>query len=95
MFVNLTENKKEELYTELVDYINKIENKILKKVCLNILKDFKKEFISCPAGHKSIEGKKNDRTHQCFDGGLLHHSLNVTKNAYNIGKLYEDDVDID
>lgn len=95
MFINLTENKKEELYMEIIDYANKIKNEMLKKVCLDILNDFKNEFVNCPAGHASIEGKKNDRTHQCFDGGLLHHSLNVTKNAYNIGKLYENDIDMD
>lgn len=38
---------------------------------------------------------KYNRTHQCFDGGLLDHLYNVTRNAYNIGINYKEDIDID
>lgn len=95
MFVNLTEEEKENKFQELICYANKINNESLKRVCINILKDYKKELLVRPAGHDGIENSKNQRTHQCYDGGLLAHMLNVTKNAYRIATNYKESVDMD
>lgn len=95
MFVNLSEKEKEEKFTELINYAEKIKNASLKSVCISILNDYKEELFVRAAGHDGIENIKYDRTHQCFDGGLLDHVLNVTKNAYNIGKVYSENVDMD
>ena len=54
--------------------------------------------IMCNAWYLSfseIKNVKENRTHQCFDGGLIHHILNVTKNAYNIATIYRDKIDMD
>lgn len=95
MFKNLTENEKEERFEGLIKYAEKIENDILKKVCIQILNDYKEELFCRGAGHDGIEMNKYNRTHQCFDGGLLDHLYNVTRNAYNIGINYKEDIDID
>ena len=95
MFVNLTEDEKEEKFKELLDFADKINNICLKNVCKNILKDYKKELFVRSAGHDGIKNVKENRTHQCFDGGLIHHILNVTKNAYNIATIYRDKIEMD
>lgn len=95
MFKNLTENEKEERFEGLIKYAEKIENDILKKVCLQILNDYKEELFCRGAGHDGIEMNKYNRSHQCFDGGLLDHLYNVTRNAYNIGINYKEEIDMD
>ena len=95
MFENLTEKEKENKFEELISYARKIKNNYLKNACINILNDYKNEIYTRAAGHDGIENIKYNRTHQCFDGGLLDHMLNVTKNAYNIGYIYKDKVDMD
>ena len=95
MFKNLTELEKENKYNELINYGKKIKNVSLKKACLNILTDFKKELFTHAAGHDAIENIKNYKTHQCFDGGLLDHTLNVTRNSYLIASTYEKEIDMD
>lgn len=95
MFVNLTEEEKENKFQELIFFSEKIQNQSLKKVCVNILKDYKKDLFVRSAGHDAIENIKNERTHQCFDGGLLQHMLNVTQNAYKIATTYGNKVDMD
>ena len=95
MFINLTETEKEEKYAELIEYAKKINNRALKNACLKILNDYKSELFVRGAGHDGIEQIKYERRHQCFDGGLLDHLLNVTKNAYNIAAIYKDKVDMD
>lgn len=95
MFKNLTENEKEERFLGLIKYAEKISNDILKRVCIQILNDYKEELFCRGAGHDGIEMNKYNRTHQCFDGGLLDHLYNVTRNAYNIGINYKEDIDID
>lgn len=95
MFVNLNNEEKECKFQELIKYAEKIKNIYFKKVCINILNDYKEELFTHAAGHDGIENIKYDRTHQCFDGGLLDHSLNVVKISYNIGLLYTDKVDMD
>lgn len=95
MFNNLTIIQKEERFNGLIDYANKINNNILRKVCINILNDYKENLFCRGAGHDGIEMKKYNRTHQCFDGGLLDHLYNVTKIAYDIGLNYKEKVDLD
>lgn len=95
MFKNLTQSQKEERFSGLINYATKISNKSLKNVCVMILNDYKEDLFCRGAGHDGIEMKKYDRTHQCFDGGLLDHMYNVTKIAYNIGLNYLGKVDID
>ena len=95
MFINLTQEEKENKFQELMMFAEKINNTALKHACINILQDYKKELWNRSAGHDGIKNIKNDRTHQCFDGGLLDHMLNVTKNAYKIGLTYEGKVDMD
>lgn len=84
MFINLSKEEKEMKFKELIKYSEKIKNNSLRNVCINILKDYKSELLVRAAGHDGIENIKYSRTHQCFDGGLLDHMLNVTKNIYNI-----------
>lgn len=38
---------------------------------------------------------QHHRTHQCFDGGLLNHLLQVTKISYQIALVYSSKVDMD
>lgn len=95
MFINLTEEQKEGKFEELIEYANKIKNESLKNACLKILNDYKKQLFVKAAGHDAIEHIKYERTHQCFNGGLLDHTLNVTKHAYNIALIYKDKVDMD
>lgn len=95
MFINLSEEEKENKFQELISFAEKIKNNALKNTCMNILKDYKEKLFVRGAGHDGIEGIKYNRTHQCFDGGLLDHMLNVTKNAYNIGSIYDKNVDMD
>lgn len=95
MFINLNEEEKENKFQELISFAEKIKNNALKNTCMNILKDYKEKLFVRGAGHDGIENIKYNRTHQCFDGGLLDHMLNVTKNAYNIGSIYDKNVDMD
>ncbi len=95
MFKNLTKNEKEERFEGLIKYAEKIENDILKRVCIEILNDYKEELFCRGAGHDGIEMNRYNRTHQCFDGGLLDHLYNVTRNAYNIGINYKEEIDMD
>ncbi|MBD9105391.1 HD domain-containing protein [bacterium] len=95
MFENLTEEQKEEKFNGLINYAKKINNNSLRNACINILNDYKQELFHRGAGHDGIEMNKYNRTHQCFDGGLLDHLYNVTKNAYDIGLNYKEKVDID
>lgn len=95
MFTNLTIEDKEKKFLELITYAKKIKNTALKNSCLCILNDYKQDIINRPAGHNYLEKHENDRTHQCYDGGLLDHTLNVTVHSYNIGLQYKDKVDMD
>ena len=95
MFNNLSEKEKENKFQELISFSEKIHNSSLRNACINILKDYKGKLFVRGAGHDAIENIKCNRTHGCFNGGLLDHILNVTKNAYNIGYIYNEKVDMD
>lgn len=95
MFKNLSLEEKENKFSELISYAEKIENEKLKKVCIEILKDYKEDILARAGSDDGRENIKGIVHHQCFDGGLIHHILNVTRNAYNIGLVYKNDIDID
>ncbi len=63
MFKNLTENEKEERFEGLINYAEKMSNDILKRVCIQILNDYKEELFYRGAGHDGIEMNKYNRTH--------------------------------
>lgn len=95
MFKNLCLEEKENKFSELVSYAEKIENTKLKKVCIDILNDYKEDILSRGGSDDGREKIKGIKLHQCFDGGLIHHILNVTRNAYNIGINYKNEIDMD
>lgn len=59
MFINFTE--KEDKFTELMEYANKIKNKALKNACLKILNDYKSELFVRGAGHDGIEHNRENQ----------------------------------
>ena len=98
MFKNLDQNEKEDRFKAVISFAEKIENKKLRSVCLNILNDFKEDLLCRSAGHDGIEGIPSSngvRSHQNFDGGLIDHILNVTTHSYNIANVYKDKIDMD
>lgn len=96
MFKNLTKEEKEEKFSNLLAYANKITNKKLNNACVRILNDYKADLLCRSAGHDGIENiPAGVRTHQNFDGGLIDHILNVVTHAYNIALVYQDKIDVD
>ena len=95
MMKDLSIEEKEQRFSEIINFANKINNLALKNACLNILNNYKEKIFARGAGNDGVENIKNVGSHQCFDGGLLVHTLNVTRNAYNIGTTYQGYVDMD
>lgn len=95
MFINLTKEEKEKRYEEIISYAERIKNPSLKNACITILNDYKEKLFVRAAGNDGVENTKCTKWHQCFDGGLLDHILNVTKNAYSIATTYGNKVDMD
>ncbi|MCX8074471.1 MAG: hypothetical protein N2749_02655 [Clostridia bacterium] len=58
MFINLNIEEKENIFQQLISYAEKIKNKSLKKVCINILNDYKDKLFCRAAGHDGIENIK-------------------------------------
>ena len=71
----------EKIYSECIDYSNKIKNPILKEVVQRIYKDYKDGLLNKPATPGS---------HHYFKGGLLYHIYSVTRNSIEICNLYSD-----
>ena len=69
----------EEIFTQCMEFSNKIKNKDLKECCQKILIDYKEKLIKKPATTGS---------HHYFEGGLLYHIYCVARNAIAILKLY-------
>mgnify|MGYP003315614325 CR=1 FL=1 len=83
------EQKIEEAFKELLEYINLIENKELANIAKAILMDNKESFCNRSAMPDYFnEGIYEEGTHHFFKGGLLYHSLAVTKLSLEIAKLY-------
>ena len=69
----------EEIFTQCMEFSNKIKNVDLKECCQKILIDYKEKLIRKPATTGS---------HHYFEGGLLYHIYCVARNAIAILKLY-------
>lgn len=77
----------ENCYNNCIEYSNKIKNPILRECCQKIYNDYKEKLINKPA----TPGR-----HHYFKGGLLYHIYCVTRNAYNIAKMYPNlNIDVD
>lgn len=104
----LDEKEREDAYSELVDYINKIKDENLREFVLNIYNENKEKMLICPAAKMM---------HHNYIGGLMVHILECLKYAetnmdvffqrvnrdevlaacllHDIGKLFEYTVDIE
>ena len=102
----LDEKERDEAYSELVDYINKIKDEKLREFVLNIYNENKEKMLICPAAKMM---------HHNYIGGLMVHILECLKYAetnmdvffqrvnrdevlaacllHDIGKLFEYTVD--
>lgn len=69
----------EDIFTQCIEYSNKIRNNDLKDCCQKILIDYKEKLIKKPA---------TTGAHHYFEGGLLYHIYCVTRNAITIMELY-------
>lgn len=77
----------QECYKNCIEYSKKIKNPILRECCQEIYNDYKKKLLNKPA----TPGR-----HHYFKGGLLYHIYSVTRNSYNIAKMYPNlNIDID
>lgn len=81
-YVPSTDKDTEEMYRELLKLVESVKNKYLKQLLTNIFQDddFKKRFCFHSAA-KSV--------HHGFAGGLLEHTLSVTKNCVFFADKYE------
>lgn len=77
----------QECYKNCIEYSKKIKNPILRECCQEIYNDYKEKLLNKPA----TPGR-----HHYFKGGLLYHIYSVTRNSYNIAKMYPNlNIDID
>lgn len=77
----------QECYKNCIEYSKKIKNPILRECCQEIYNDYKEKLLNKPA----TPGR-----HHYFKGGLLYHIYSVTRNSYNIAKMYPNlNLDID
>ena len=77
----------QEFYKNCIEYSNKIKNPILRECCQEIYNDYKEKLLNKPA---------TPRRHHYFKGGLLYHIYSVTRNSYNIAKMYPNlNIDLD
>lgn len=77
----------QEFYKNCIEYSNKIKNPILRECCQEIYNDYKEKLLNKPA----TPGR-----HHYFKGGLLYHIYSVTRNSYNIAKMYPNlNIDLD
>ena len=72
-FINVDENVS---MSYIMDSVEKIENKILKDITLEIVNKYKNEFMTYPAATKF---------HHAYKGGLIYH----TYNCLRLGKAYQ------
>ncbi len=72
--------KPEEMLSEIKVYINKIKNKDIRKVVIEILSIYKDKLMYYPAA------KSN---HHSIKSGLLYHMLRMLKTGESIGSVYE------
>lgn len=80
-FIKITEKNIDEMFVELTNIINSIQDEHLKTILNLFLRDenFVKEFKKSPGAMYK---------HHAWIGGLLEHTLNVTKICDNIQKIH-------
>lgn len=81
-FVKISSKPVEEMFKELMNYVEKVENKELKKLLLYFFNDekFAKRFRESPAAMY---------IHHGWIGGLLEHTLSVAKLCEDIFKIHD------
>ena len=84
----LDEKEREEAYSELVDFINKIKDENLREFVLNIYNENKEKMLICPAAKMM---------HHNYIGGLMVHILECLKYAETnmdvfFQRVYRDEV---
>ena len=72
-YLPVTDKNIDEMYMELIDYITSVKNLYLSQLLHNFFID-DKDFIKAFKGHSAAK-----TVHHSFVGGLLHHTLAVTK----------------
>ena len=81
-FVAKSPRNIEEMEKELFEYINSIKNSDLKAILEKVFsEDFLKTFLAAPAAKGY---------HQNYVGGLIEHTLNVTKSCDTVCSIYKD-----
>lgn len=87
------EQEIETTFKELLTYIDLMENKDLIAIAKSILIDNKESFCNRSAMPDYYrDGIYEEGSHHFFKGGLLYHSLGVTKLSLEIAKLYNSKV---
>lgn len=83
----MSNEEMQECYKNCIEYSKKIKNPILRECCQEIYNDYKEKLLNKPA----TPGR-----HHYFKGGLLYHIYSVTRNSYNMAKMYPNlNIDID
>lgn len=82
-FWKRTPHDRRELYNRLKDFIQKITDENIKRLCVGFLKDrnFMRLFLDAPASRF---------VHHAYIGGLIEHSLNVIELVYAYARIYTD-----
>ncbi|UMZ73559.1 3'-5' exoribonuclease YhaM family protein [Natranaerofaba carboxydovora] len=78
-FIPLAPEPKDKLVKEFENFLEDIENPIIKRVCQNIYNDYNEKFTSYPAA------KFN---HHAFGSGLLYHTVSMLRMAKHIATQY-------
>ncbi len=81
-YLPVTKKNRKVMYSELVNYIRSVENPYLKQLLLSFFSD-DKEFVTAFAGHSAAK-----TVHHSFVGGLLEHTLQVTKMCDFLARSY-------
>ena len=81
-YLPVSERNIDEMYEELLTYVHKIENPYLKQLTDSYFVE-NEAFIKAFKGHSAAKS-----VHHGFVGGLLEHTLNVTKLCYYYVKQY-------
>lgn len=81
-YLPVTKKNRKVMYSELMNYIRSIENTYMKQLLLSFFAD-DKEFVTAFAGHSAAK-----TVHHSFVGGLLEHTLQVTKMCDFLARSY-------
>ena len=81
-YLPVSERNIDEMYEELLTYVHKIENPYLKQLTDSYFVE-NEAFIKAFKGHSAAKS-----VHHGFVGGLLEHTLSVTKNCDYFAEIY-------